>query len=185
MFLENNLGKLNVSIIAEHGHFFNKKNKNWIILGNIDKVFLNEIYAILQSFSDRTPGTFTEKKESGLVWHFRKTDPELASERVVEIETVLNSLLTDQFQILNLDKAIEVTSRKFDKGSAVNELTKKKKYDHVVCIGDDITDENMFKNLIENSTTIKVGIKNTCANYYIDGPKSVRNLLDDINTYLK
>ncbi len=185
LFLENNLGKLNVSIIAEHGHFFKKKNKNWISLGNIDKVFLNEIYAILQSFSDRTPGTFTEKKESGLVWHFRKTDPELASERVVEIETVLNSLLTDQFQILNLDKAIEVTSRKFDKGSAVNELTKKKKYDHVVCIGDDITDENMFKNLVENSTTIKVGIKNTFASYYIDGPKSVRNLLDDINTYLK
>ena len=51
-----------------------------------------------------------------MVWHYRKTDPELALERVVEIETVLNSLLTDQFQILNLDKAIEVTSRKFDKG---------------------------------------------------------------------
>ena len=139
----------------------------------------------MQSFCDRTPGTFTERKESGLVWHFRKTDPELASERVVEIETVLNSLLTDQFQILNLDKAIEVTSRKFDKGSAVNELTKKKKYDHIVCIGDDITDENMFKNLNENSTTIKVGIKNTNANFYIDNPKSVVNLLNDINTCLK
>ena len=185
LFLENNLGKLNLSIIAEHGHFLKKKKKNWTSLGNIDKVFLNEIYAIFQSFCDRTPGTFTERKESGLVWHFRKTDPELASERVVEIETVLNSLLTDQFQILNLDKAIEVTSRKFDKGSAVNELTKKKKYDHIVCIGDDITDENMFKNLNENSTTIKVGIKNTNANFYIDNPKSVVNLLNDINTCLK
>ena len=185
LFLENNLGKLNLSIIAEHGHFLKKKKKNWTSLGNIDKVFLNEIYAIFQSFCDRTPGTFTERKESGLVWHFRKTDPELASERVVEIETVLNSLLTDQFQILNLDKAIEVTSRKFDKGSAVSELTKKKKYDHVVCIGDDVTDENMFKNLNENSTTIKVGIKNTMANFYIDSPKSVVNLLNDINTCLK
>ncbi len=185
LFLENNLGKLNLSIIAEHGHFLKKKKKNWTSLGNIDKVFLNEIYAIFQSFCDRTPGTFTERKESGLVWHFRKTDPELASERVVEIETVLNSLLTDQFQILNLDKAIEVTSRKFDKGSAVNELTKIKKYDHIVCIGDDITDENMFKNLNENSTTIKVGIKNTNANFYIDNPKSVVNLLNDINTCLK
>ena len=185
LFLENNLGELNLSIVAEHGHFLKKKKKNWTSLGNIDKVFLNEIYAIFQSFCDRTPGTFTERKESGLVWHFRKTDPELASERVVEIETVLNSLLTDQFQILNLDKAIEVTSRKFDKGSAVNELTKKKKYDHIVCIGDDITDENMFKNLNENSTTIKVGIKNTNANFYIDSPKSVINLLNDICTCLK
>ena len=132
----------------------------------------------------RNTRTF-KKKESGLVWHFRKTDPELASERVVEMETVLNSLLTDQFQILNLDKAIEVTSRKFDKGSAVNELTKNKKYDHIVCIGDDITDENMFKNLNENCTTIKVGIKNTLASFYIDDPKSVVKLLNDINNYLK
>ena len=185
LFLEDNLGKLNINIIAEHGHFFKKKNKDWINLGNIDKVFLNDIHAILQSFSDRTPGTFTEKKESGLVWHFRKTDPELAIERVVEIETVLNSLLTDQFQILNLDKAIEVTSRKFDKGSAVDELTKNKKYDHIVCIGDDVTDENMFKSLNENSTTIKVGIKNTQARYYIEDPKGVVNLLNDINNYLK
>ena len=185
VFLEDNLGKLNLSIIAEHGHFFKKKSKNWINLGNIDRVFLNEIYAILQSFSDRTPGTFTEKKESGLVWHFRKTDPELALERVVEIETVLNSLLTDQFQILNLDKAIEITSRKFDKGSAVNELLKNKKYDHIVCIGDDVTDENMFKNLNENSTTIKVGNKNTLAKFYVDNPKSVIDLICEINSQLK
>ena len=69
--------------------------------------------------------------------------------------------------------------------SRVNELTKKKKYDHIVCIGDDITDENMFKNLNKNSTTIKVGIKNTNANFYIDSPKSVINLLNDITTCLK
>ena len=185
LFLEDNLGKLNISIIAEHGHFYKKKSKDWTNLGKIDKVFLSDIYAVFQSFSDRTPGTFTEKKESGLVWHFRKTDPELASERVVEIETVLNSLLTDQFQILNLDKAIEVTSRKFDKGSAVNELTKNKKYDHIVCIGDDVTDENMFKTLNESSTTIKVGIKNTLAKFFIDDTKSVVNLLDEIYTHLK
>ena len=67
----------------------------------------------------------------------------------------------------------------------MNELTKIKKYDHIVCIGDDITDENMFKNLNENSTTIKVGIKNTNANFYIDSPKSVINLLNDISTCLK
>ncbi len=185
LFLEEKLGKLNISIIAEHGHFYKKKNNKWTNLGNIDKVFLNEIYAILQSFSDRTPGTFTEKKESGLVWHFRKTDPELASERVVEIETVLDSLLTDQFQILNLNKAIEVTSRKFDKGSAVNELTKNIKYDHIVCIGDDITDENMFKNLDEKHTTIKVGTKNTLAKFYLERPESVIDLIKEINIQLK
>ena len=33
--------------------------------------------------------------------------------------------------------------------------------------------------------TIKVGIKNTNANFYIDSPKSVINLLNDISTCLK
>jgi trehalose-6-phosphatase len=43
----------------------------------------------------------------------------------------------------------------------------------------------MFKSLNENSTTIKVGIKNTQARYYIEDPKGVVNLLNDINNYLK
>ena len=46
-------------------------------------------------------------------------------------------------------------------------------------------DVNMFKNLNENCTTIKVGIKNTIARFYIDDPESVINLLNDINNYLK
>ena len=180
IFLENNLGELDITLIAEHGHFYKKKNKNWRNLGVIDNGFLDEIYSILQSFSDKTPGTFTEKKESGLVWHFRKSDPELAIERVVEIETVLNSLLTDQFQILNLNKAIEITSRKFDKGSAVDQLRKNKNYDHILCIGDDVTDENMFKSLDKNSTSIKVGTKNTIAKFYIKDTKGVIDLLSEL-----
>ena len=43
----------------------------------------------------------------------------------------------------------------------------------------------MFKNLDENSTTIKVGIKKTHARFYIDDPEGVVSLLNDINTYLK
>ncbi len=43
----------------------------------------------------------------------------------------------------------------------------------------------MFKNLEENSTTIKVGIKKTHARLYIDHPERVVSLLSDINTYLK
>ena len=184
IFLEDNLGELDLTLIAEHGHFYKKKNKNWRDLGIIDNGFLDEIYSILQSFSDKTPGTFTEKKESGLVWHFRKSDPELAIERVVEIETVLNSLLTDQFQILNLNKAIEITSRKFDKGSAVDLLTKNKNYDYILCIGDDVTDENMFKSLETNSTTIKVGTKSTIAKFYVKDTEAVIDLLSELNNRL-
>ncbi len=179
-FLEKNLNNLNIDLVAEHGHFLMSRNKRWRRIGNFDRVFLNEIYSILQSFSDKTPGTFTEKKESGLVWHFRKSDPELASERVVEIKTVLDSLLTDQYHILNLDKALEITSRKYDKGTAVNELMSRKDYDFILCLGDDVTDENMFKVLPKNSKSIKVGVKQSAANLFIKDVDGVLEFLDEI-----
>ena len=179
-FLEKNLNNLNIDLVAEHGHFLMTRNKKWRKIGNFDRVFLNEIYSILQSFSDKTPGTFTEKKESGLVWHFRKSDPELASERVVEIKTVLDSLLTDQYHILNLDKALEITSRKYDKGTAVNELMSRKDYDFILCLGDDVTDENMFKVLPKNSKSIKVGVKQSAAKLFIKDVNGVLEFLDEI-----
>ena len=179
-FLEKNLNNLNIDLVAEHGHFLMTRNNKWRKIGNFDRVFLNEIYSILQSFSDKTPGTFTEKKESGLVWHFRKSDPELASERVVEIKTVLDSLLTDQYHILNLDKALEITSRKYDKGTAVNELMSRKDYDFILCLGDDVTDENMFKVLPKNSKSIKVGVKQSAAKLFIKDVNGVLEFLDEI-----
>ena len=49
----------------------------------------NNFIPIFQNFTDRTPGTFVEEKESCLVWHYRKTDPELANDRVVELKTIM------------------------------------------------------------------------------------------------
>ncbi|MEC9160697.1 MAG: hypothetical protein VYD56_01810 [Bacteroidota bacterium] len=47
----------------------------------------------------------------------------------------------------------------------------------MLCIGDDITDENMFESLPKNSYTIKVGKKKTSAKYYIKDPRQVKTFL--------
>ena len=43
----------------------------------------------------------------------------------------------------------------------------------------DVTDEYMFKELPKDTYTVKVGLKKTIANIYVDGTKQVKELLDD------
>ena len=50
---------------------------------NVNNNWKDNFIPIFQNFTDRTPGTFLEEKENCLVWHYRKTDPELANDRVV------------------------------------------------------------------------------------------------------
>ena len=139
---------------------------------------MNDIIPIFESFMDRTPGTFIEEKSNSIVWHYRKTDPELAAGRVVELKTVLSSLISDQLSIMDMDKALEVVDRQIDKGTAVTEIMRNNSYDFILCIGDDVTDENMFNALPEQAFTIKVGKKPTVASYSIGNVSQVKGLLD-------
>jgi trehalose 6-phosphate synthase/phosphatase len=136
-----------------------------------------DVLPIFETFTDRTPGTFIEEKHNSLVWHYRKTDPELAAGRVVEIKTVLSSLISDEVTILDMDKALEVVDRQVNKGSAVFEIKNQGDYDFILCIGDDVTDENMFVSLPDHAYTVKVGRKPTAAKYYIESVAQVKALL--------
>ena len=132
---------------------------------------------IFESFTNRTPGTFIEIKKSSIAWHYRITDPELAAGRVVELNTVLSSMISDDLLIINANNVIEVIPSSINKGTTVSEILSKGKYDLIISIGDDVTDENMFINLDEKAYTVKVGKKTTTAKYYIKNPFEVNNFL--------
>ena len=135
---------------------------------------------MFETFTDRTPGTFIERKQNSLVWHYRKSDPELASDRVVEFKTVLKSLISEELQILDLNKAIEIISVRINKGVALNKVLKVEDFDFIICIGDDMSDEYMFNILPDESVTIKVGNKNSNAKYFIKNSFEVRKLLENM-----
>ena len=135
---------------------------------------------MFETFTDRTPGTFIERKQNSLVWHYRKSDPELASDRVVEFKTVLKSLISEELQILDLNKTIEIISVRINKGVALNKVLKVEDFDFIICIGDDMSDEYMFNILPDESVTIKVGNKNSNAKYFIKNSFEVRKLLENM-----
>ena len=180
-FLSKHFDNFNINLIAEHGYFKKHANENWLEPNFIENQdWMADILPIFEAFTDRTPGTFIEKKKTSLVWHYRKTDPELASDWVVEFKTVLNSLASDELQILDIVKGIEVSRGTINKGKSVIDILSDKKYDFILCAGDDITDESMFASLSKEAFSIKIGRKKTKANYFVDSPDELISVLEHI-----
>jgi len=100
------------------------------------------------------------------VWHYRKVDAWLASMRVQQLIGALVTPCTrEHLQIMRGNKIVEVKHPNFTKGSEANRLLKKKSYDFILAMGDDITDEDMFFSLPESAITVKIGTFSEYARY--------------------
>jgi trehalose 6-phosphate synthase/phosphatase len=177
-FLDQIFKDLNLTMIAEHGHFEKEPQKEWIEKNASSSSWMNHVYPILQQFTDNTPGTFIEQKRNSLVWHFRKTDPELGVIKSEELKTVLSSMLSNDISLMDGDKIIEVTTSTTNKGIASYDHYAKEPYDFVLVAGDDVTDENMFTQLPDEVISIKVGNKKSVAKHSVVAPQELINLLN-------
>jgi len=165
-------------LITDHGVWLKTSSTDWEALERLKNEWMENIRPILETFVDRTPGTFIEKKKYSLAWHYRKADPELAQIRVTEIDTVLTSLTSNNdLTVLKGNKVIEIKSSSVNKGRAASRLLASNDYDFIFCIGDDWTDEYMFEELPETAYTVKVGFVKTAAKYYVKNTDAVREVL--------
>lgn len=170
----------NYSLITDHGVWI-KENDTWEAASMMNTNWMESVLPILESFVDRTPGSFIEQKKYSLAWHYRKADEELAQRRKIELTTVLTSLIANlDLNVLDGNKVLEIKSSSINKGKACTRFLLNKSFDHIMAIGDDYTDEYMFEELPEYTTTIKVGLKKTKAKYFVENPVSVRQLLKDL-----
>ncbi len=171
-------GTLNVGLIAEHGVWVKFKNMDWKERNQSKSKWKESIRPVLESYLDRTPGSMIEEKSHSLAWHYRKADIELGALRALELTTDLSNLLLNQdLEIMEGSKVIEVKIAGINKGKAAIEYLQSKEFDFLLAIGDDWTDEYLFKELPESSITIKVGTARSAAKYYLDNYIEVRNLL--------
>jgi trehalose 6-phosphate synthase/phosphatase len=167
-------------LITDHG-VWRRENEKWTPLEILNTDWMANIKPILETFVDRTPGTFIETKAYSLAWHYRTADPELAQIRTMEINTVLTSMVSNnELSVLKGNKVIEIKSSNVNKGRAANQIFMKADYDFVLIMGDDWTDESMFEVAPENAFTIKIGFTKTKAKYQIKNPERVRDLLKKI-----
>lgn len=168
------------NLVTDHGVWL-YKNKEWKALERLKTDWMQNIRPILETFVDRTPGTFIETKNYSLAWHYRKADPELAKIRTIELNTVLTSMVANNgLSILKGNKVIEIKSSNVNKGRVVNHLLTQQDYNFVSVIGDDWTDEYMFEEAPDWAYTIKVGFTKTKAKFQIQDTEKVRELLQQL-----
>ncbi len=174
--LEGWLGSLNMGIIAEHGAFI-KNGKEWNATIGASAGWKTQLLPILEAYADKTPGAFVEEKNHALVWHFRKSPPYQAQKYL----TILKRVLKSELKHLGLkaydgNKILEIKPPSLNKGVAVKGWLQKPA-DFVLIIGDDYTDEDMFKMSNKNAYTVKVGSGITAANYRLKDVPAVHQLL--------
>jgi len=167
-----------VNLICEHGVWLKMFGGDWEMLSAVNNNWMPNVRPAMESFVDRTPGSFIEEKNYSLVWHYRKAEPEQGELRAKELKDELNTHLANlNLEIMEGNKVIEVKSGGINKGVAALKFLNNKSFDYIMAIGDDWTDEFMFRELPEKAVTIKVGMKHTKAVYKVESVDAVRGLL--------
>lgn len=177
--LERWFGKLNILLAAEHGAFY-KEDGQWH--SNLPEESWNEeIIYLIQQIIHKTPGSHMEVKKTALVWHYRNANPWLASIREEELVKKLQEPCARQgLQIMKGNKIVEIKSPVYTKGSEVKRLMKKEEYDFILAIGDDVTDEDMFRALPPWAITIKIGGISDFARFNLQSQKDTLPFLQGV-----
>lgn len=175
--LEEWFGHTKLTLIAEHGAW-QKKNGEWESIPGLNDQWKQDVYPLLEMYVDRTPGAFIEEKNYSLVWHYRKVEKGLGELRTNELMNNLRYLINDRgLQLLPGNKVVEIKNMEINKGKATSAMLHNKEFDFIMALGDDHTDEDIFKALPDNSLTVKVGSNISAARFYLRNHHEVRNLL--------
>jgi trehalose 6-phosphate synthase/phosphatase len=162
------LGHLPVNLVAEHGAALRYSDGDWETQTSSNNAWKEQIRPIMQLFVTRCAGSFVEEKENTLAWHYRNTHPDLGFTRSRELMNTLLQLVTNtSLQVIDGNKVLEVRLAGVDKGATATKLLDKFHPDFTMCIGDDVTDEDMFRALDNKGYTIKIGSGATAAQYNI------------------
>lgn len=181
--LEEWFGHLRLDLIGEHGVWFKQYKNAWQQMKGLTSDWKKDILPLLKSYTERTPGSFIEEKSFSLVWHYRKAEPELGELRSNELMNNLRYLITDLgLQLLAGNKVVEIKNIEVNKGKTAQHYIQNDNYDFVLAIGDDTTDEDMFKVLKDEAFTIKVNSNLSAAKYFLRNFSEVRNFLKAITS---
>lgn len=178
-------GDMPINLVAEHGATIRRVGKPWTNARSIDQTWKPILRPTLEQFVKRCPRSFIEEKNHTLAWHYRNVDPELGFIRSRELlDSLFHLVRNGQLQVIDGNKVIEIRMAGIDKGLAARRIMEKTESDFVLVIGDDKTDEDMFKALAGQATTIKVGPGHSAAQYSLAHHGEVIRMLSELaNTH--
>lgn len=151
-FLDEWMGHITeLGLSAEHGCFIRKpRTDDWENLTeSYDMGWQKEVVEIFQHYTERTQGSFIERKRVALTWHYRRVDPDYGAFQARECRKELENTVVRKWPVeVMAGKAnLEVRPTFVNKGYIASKLIKEYGQIHgqtpdlVLCLGDDFTDE--------------------------------------------
>ncbi|PHH85950.1 hypothetical protein CDD83_10949 [Cordyceps sp. RAO-2017] len=203
-FLGHHLGHIpQLGFSAEHGSFMRyPATEEWVNLAEkFDMGWQTEVMDVFQRYTDKVSGSFIERKRCALTWHYRLADPELGLHMARECQKELEAGVGRRWEVEVMPgKAnIEVRPTFINKGEIAKRLVatyhnpeaqpsesdpNPGKVEFALCMGDDFTDEDMFRSLngasgatlkADHVFTVTVGAstKVTLAKWHLLEPEDV------------
>lgn len=174
-------GRLPVTLVAEHGIWLRPKGGVWTLLKQVTTEWKERVRPILQLYVHRLPGAFLEEKEFSLAWHYRRADPEQASLRAKELMDDLAGYTRNiDVQVLKGNKVLEIRNTGVTKGTGAIEWLSRWVPDFIMAVGDDWTDEDLFRALPPTAFSVRVGLAQTAARYHLMNHAAVRRVLREL-----
>ncbi|MFT4246207.1 MAG: trehalose-phosphatase [Micrococcaceae bacterium] len=167
----------NYYLIGSHGAEMSFSNEG-PELSKEQQQLLADITKAVEKTSAEIPGSKVEYKPAAVVFHYREVDENKAD----EVQKAIDGL-NDQFPMLHSmagNKVEEFAILSLTKGDGIKAIRKHLNVDAILFIGDDVTDENGFKELSDNDIGIKVGEGETKAAYRIADTDAVTETIAEL-----
>jgi trehalose 6-phosphate synthase/phosphatase len=152
-FLEEWMGHISeLGLSAEHGCFLRRPNtEDWENLTtSMDMAWQDEVFKVFSHYTERTPGSWIERKRVALTWHYRQVDPDFGAHQAHECKKVLEDGVSKKWEVevMSGKANLEVRPTFVNKGFIANRLVEEYGFREggeppgfVLCLGDDATDE--------------------------------------------
>lgn len=194
--LKKRLGDIpELGLCAENGCFLRPpRSDKWIdLFNNSNEAWKEKVSQIFEYYMERTPGSFIEKKEESIVWHFRLADVAFGDWQARECQNHIADSFENNFPVHAImgEKNIEVRPKSASKKSMAHNILSQ--YEDmklfILAIGDEKADEdlfeylNQFKGEHESNTVISctIGSKLSHANFFLTGVIDTLGSLDIIS----
>ncbi|MGK3954559.1 trehalose-phosphatase [Arthrobacter sp. R4] len=149
-----------------------------LTLDEDQRALLAEVRGILEEIVEQAPGTLLEDKPAGVVLHTRLATPDVAEDAV----SAARAVLQDRHGVfLKTGKQVLETSVvNASKGEGVTFLRQITGATAVLFAGDDTTDEDALARLESGDVGVKVGLDFTQAQFRVEAPVHVAELLETL-----
>jgi trehalose 6-phosphate synthase/phosphatase len=194
-----------LGLAAEYGAFIKwSSEQDWESRYSTNELWKDTAKQIIEIYVSRAEGAYIEEKECSVVFQYKDCDFDYgnwqAKELVSQLEDFLNPYV-DDCEIVEGTGYVEVKPRHINKGVTIEYLVNTCYnvgivFDFVLVVGDDLSDEEMFKSLkkicINKNPGIStharcfsctLGRKPTEADYYLNDPSEILHCLDILRNW--